>query len=88
MIKMRGLFSEKFSSNFCIEMAQTYTDILKMAIKVHVCESAFSALLAMKPKTLNRIDAIHDMRVALSKVEQNKAELIAKEGSPPLPLIQ
>ena len=55
--KARRLFSEKSCSDFWIEMAQTYPDISKMALKVLIpfpttyeCESAFSALLAIKPK--------------------------------------
>ena len=53
------LFSEKSCSDFWIEMAQAYLDILKMALEVIIpllttykCESAFLALglLAIKPK--------------------------------------
>jgi len=43
------------------------------------CESAFSALVSIKPTARNRLDAIHDMRVALSKTEPNIAELIAEK---------
>ena len=82
----RRLFSEKSCSDFWIKMAQTYPDISKMALKVLIpfpttyeCESAFSALLAIKPKARNRLDAIHDTRVALSKTEPNIAELIAQK---------
>ena len=82
----RRLFGEKPCRDFWIEMAQTYPDISKMALKVLIpfpttyeCESAFSALLAIKPKARNRLDAIHDMRVALSKTEPNIAELIAQK---------
>jgi len=74
----RRLFSEKSCSVFWIEMAQSYPDISKMALKVLIpflttyeCESAFSVLLAIKPKTRNRLDAIHDMRFALSTTEPN-----------------
>jgi len=82
----RRVFSEKSCSDFWIEMAQTYPDSSKMALKVlisfpttHECESAFSALLSIKPTARNRLDAIHDMRVALSKTEPNIAELIAQK---------
>ena len=82
----RRLFSEKSCSDFWIEMAQSYPDISKMALKVLIpfpttyeCESAFSALLAIKPKARNRLDAIHDMRVALSTTEPNIAELVTKK---------
>ena len=85
----RSLFSEKSCSDFWIEMAQTYPDISKMALKVLIpfpttyeCESAVSALLVMKPKARNRLDAIHDITVALSKTESNIAELKAKEVHP------
>ena len=67
-------------------MAKTYPDISKIALKVLIpfpttyeCESAFLALLAIKPKAQNQLDAIHDMRVALFKTESNIAELIAQK---------
>ena len=70
----RSLFSEKSRSDFWIEMAQTYPDISNMALKgliplpiTYECESAFWTLLAIKPEVRNRLDAIHDMSVALSK---------------------
>ena len=82
----RRVFSEKSYSDFWIEMAQIYLDISKVALKVLVpfpttyeCESAFSALLSIKPTARNRLDAIHDMRVALSKTEPNIAELTAQK---------
>ena len=53
----RRLFGEKPCSDFWIKMAQTYPDISKMALKVLIpfptiyeCESAFSAILAIKSK--------------------------------------
>ena len=60
--------------------------MLKMALKVLIlfpticeCESAFLALLAIKPNVQNRLDAIYYMRIALSKMESHIAELIAKK---------
>ena len=60
--------------------------INKMALKVLIpfpttyeCESAFSALLSIKPTARNRLDAIHNVTVALSKTEPNIAELIAQK---------
>ena len=83
---VRSLPSEKSCSDFWIETAPTYPDISKMDLKVLIpfprtyeWESAFSALVAIKPKARNRQDAIHDMWVALSKTEPNIAELIAKK---------
>ena len=77
----RRLFSEKSRNDFWIEMAQTHPDISKMALKVLIlfpttyeCESAFSALLFIKPKARNLLNAIHDMRVALLKTEPNIAD--------------
>jgi len=82
----RSLFSEKSCNEFWIEMAQTYPDISKMALKVLIpfsttyeCESAFLSLLATKLKSRNWLDAIHDMRVALFKMKPNIAELTAKK---------
>ena len=55
-----------------------------MALKVLIpfqttyeCESAFSTLLAIKPKAQNQLDAIRDMMVVLPK--PTIAELIAKK---------
>ena len=66
-------------------MAHTYPDISKMALEVLIpfpttneCGSAFSALLAIKPKDGNQLHMIHDMKVVLSKTKPNIAELIAK----------
>jgi len=57
-----------------------------MALKVLILfpttyerESAFSALLAIKPKARNRLDVIHDWMFALYKMEPNIAELTAKK---------
>ena len=69
IVKAKSLFS-----HFWNEIAQTYPDISEMALKVLIpfpttydCESAFSALLTIKPKARNRLDTIHDTRIALSK---------------------
>ena len=43
------------------------------------CKYTFTALLVMKLKGRNRLDAIHDMKVALSKTEPCIAKLIAKK---------
>jgi len=91
----RRVFSEKSCSDFWIEMAQTYPDISKMALKVLIpfpttyeCESAFSSLLSIKPTARNRLDAIHDMRVALYKTEKKHSRTDSTEGSAPVTLIQ
>ena len=83
----RSLLSEKSCSDFWIEMAHAYPDISKMALKILIafpttneCEFAYLALLAIKPKARNRVDAIHDMGVALSKTKLNIAELITKKN--------
>ena len=88
-------FSEKSCSDFWIEMALTYPDISKMALKVLIpfpttyeCESAFSSLLSIKPTARNRLDAIHDMRVALYKTEKKHSRTDSTEGSAPVTLIQ
>ena len=88
----KSLFSEKSCSDFWTEMAQTNPDILKMAKEVLIpfptiyeCKSGFSARLDIKPKPQNRLDAIHDMRVVLSKTEPNIAVPVPSlRGVPPL----
>ena len=55
--------------------------VLKVQIlfpTIYECESAFSPLLAIKPKARNRLDEIYDKRVALSKTEPRIGRLIAK----------
>ena len=61
-------------------MAQTYLYISRMTLKVLIqfpityeFEASFWALLAMKQTARNWFDAIHDMKVALSKTEPSIA---------------
>jgi len=78
MMKMlEAYLIKKYCSDFWIKMAQTYPSISKMAFKVLIpfpttydCESAFLALLTIKPKPQNRLDVTHDMWVVLSKTNQ------------------
>ena len=81
----RRLFSEKSCSNSWIEIAQTYLDISKLALKIPIpfpktyeYESAFS-LLAIKTNAQNWLDAIHNMRIALFETEPNITKLIAQK---------
>ena len=90
----RRLFSEESCSDFWIETTQTYPDISKIVLKVLIpfptiyeCKSAFSALLAIKPKAQNRLDAIHDMRLALSKNGTKHSRTESTEASAPVTLI-
>ncbi len=76
-------FREMCCSDFWIEMAQSYPDISKMALKVLIpfpttyeCETAFSTLLSIKTKHRNRLDATNDMRVALAKTKPHIEVLI------------
>ena len=71
-------------------MAQAYSDVAKMALKVltpfettNECEAAFSTLLVIKIKSRNRLEATNDMRVALAKIKPNLEELVqAKQKHP------
>ena len=77
-------------SDFLIEMAQSYPDVSKIALKLLIpfattdeCEAAFSTLLAIKIKSRNRLEATNDMRVALAKTKPNLEELVqAKQMHP------
>ena len=71
---------------FWIEMAQSYPDVAKMALRVLIpfattyeCESAFSTLLTIKTKARNRLCATNDMRVALAKTNPNLEALVLEK---------
>ncbi|XP_068218544.1 zinc finger BED domain-containing protein 5-like [Palaemon carinicauda] len=76
-------FREMCRTDFWIEMTNSSPSVAKMALKVLIpfattyeCESAFSTLLAIKLKSRNRLEAIHDMSVALAKTKPNIEELV------------
>ena len=65
-------------SNFWIEMATSHPDDAKMPLKLLIPfsttykgEKAFSAVVTIKTKSLNRLDATCDMRIALSNTQLN-----------------
>ena len=67
-------------------MIQTYPNLAKMALKVlilfattHECEAAFSTLLHIKSEYGNRVDVIHEVRVALTKTLPKIDKFIAKK---------
>ncbi|XP_014776045.1 zinc finger BED domain-containing protein 5 [Octopus bimaculoides] len=67
---------EMCCSDFWIEMARSYFDVVKVSLKVlmpfpttYECETPFSTFLANKTKSRNQLDVTPEMRVALFKTE-------------------
>ncbi|XP_068220043.1 protein FAM200A-like [Palaemon carinicauda] len=89
-LSAKHTFREMCSSDFWIEMTNSSPSVAKMALKVLIpfattyeCESAFSTLLAIKSKSRNRLEATHDMRVALAETKPKIEELVqAKQMHP------
>lgn len=86
----KHVFSQMCCSDFWIEMAQSYPDVAKMALRVLIpfattyeCETAFSTLLAIKTKSRNRLGVTNDIRVALSKTKPNIDELVREKQMHP-----
>lgn len=76
-------FPEMCCTHFWIEMAQSYPNGAKMALKLLIpfattyeCEAAFPTLLNFKLKSRDRLNVTHDMRVALSKTQPKIEELV------------
>ena len=66
-------FHEMCCCDFWTQMAISYPDVAKMALKLLIpfpttyeCKKVFFALDTIKTKSQNRLDVTHDMRVALS----------------------
>ncbi|XP_052825403.1 zinc finger BED domain-containing protein 5-like [Octopus bimaculoides] len=78
-------FREMCCSDFWIEMAQTYPDVAKMALKVlmpflttYECETAFSTFLAIKTKSRNQLNVTRNESCPLqNRVEHNTAGYFA-----------
>ena len=73
-------------------MVQSYSDVAKTALKklipfatTYECETAFSTLLAIKTKSLNRLEVTNEMRVALAKTKPNLEELVQAKQIHPSP---
>ena len=71
---LRSDFNSKNVAEFWCSLTQAYPRLVKRAMvglipfsTTYLCESGFSALLAIETKQRNRLDAKDDMRVALSK---------------------
>ncbi|XP_029645725.1 zinc finger BED domain-containing protein 5-like [Octopus sinensis] len=76
-------FCEMSCSNFWIEMAQSYLDVVKISLKLlmpfpttYECETTFSTFFAIKTKSQNQLDVTSEMMVAFSRTEPNSEELV------------
>ena len=74
MLMLRSEFNSKNLAEFWCSLAQAYPHLVKRAMvalipfaTTYLCEVGFSALLAIKTKQRNRLDAKDNMRVALAK---------------------
>jgi hypothetical protein len=70
----QGFFSQNLDEFWCSKIV-AYPVLAKKALSALIpfattclCESGFSALVSDKTKARNRLDARHDMRLALSKI--------------------
>ncbi|XP_013777509.1 protein ZBED8-like [Limulus polyphemus] len=79
-------FEAKTLENFWASQVTRFPNISKKALTVlvpfattYLCEVGFSTLLYVKSKFRNRLDAQHDMRIALSKKEPHIPDIIAKK---------
>ena len=83
-------FREMCCSDVWIQMATSYPDVAKMALKLLIsfpttyeCEKAFSTLVTTKTKSRNKLNVTHDKRVVLSNTPPNIEELLkAKQVHP------
>ena len=78
-------FNAKTLEEFWCSQQQSYQSLAKQAIRsmilfatTYLCEAGFSALVTMKTKYRNCMDAQHDMRVALSKTHRQFSDLVQK----------
>ena len=74
MQMLRSDFNSEKVAKFWCSLTRVYIRLAKRTkvalipfATTYLCESGFSALLAIKTKQQNRLDAKDDMRVALSK---------------------
>ena len=87
----RSLFSEKFCCEFWIEMAQTYLDVSKMALKVLIpCPTKIEVWICIFGATCHEAKSLKPVRcnlqfeVKFSQTEPNIAEVVVKnEVHPP-----
>ena len=81
------VFRKICCNDFWIQMATSYPDVAKMALKLLIpfpitckCEKALSALVTIKTKSQNRLD---DMRAALSNTQPNIEKLLKVKQAHP-----
>lgn len=70
-------------SELSIEMMQFYLDIAKLVLKfiipfatTYKYRTAFATLLAIKTKARNKLDAAHDRRVTISKMQPDSEDML------------
>ena len=61
------------------QLAERALKVLVPFAATYLCEAGFSALLHIKTKARNRLDASDDMRVALSKKEPRFSIIIEEK---------
>ncbi len=84
----KEVFIQKSLTKFSCAMLSAYPSLSILSLKVlvpfattYLCESGFSALVAMKCDKRNRLNVEDDMRVSLSKTEPKISDL-AKAVAP------
>lgn len=79
---MKNLFNQKPQTDFWIGLRSDYPALANRAVKTlmpfattYLCESGFSALTSMKTKYRHRLRVENDLRLRLSPIQPNIAEL-------------
>ena len=87
MQMLRSEFNSKNLAEFWCSLAQAYPRLMKRAMvalilfaTTYLCEAGFSALLAIKTKQRNRLDAKDNMHVALAKTVPQFRVLVEGKG--------
>ena len=82
----KNAFQSNSLSSFWCSMMESYPKISDLAVRVllpfastYLCESGFSALLAIKTKSRNKLSVEDDLRCALATTEPRIHELVAQK---------
>jgi hypothetical protein len=85
----QGLSNQNLDEFWCSQIA-AYPVLAKKALSAlipfattYLCESGFSTLVSVKTNAINRLDAAHDMRLALSKTVSRISVLTDRKQQQP-----
>ena len=82
---LQELLANRSISEFWASISRFYPNLAKKALRVTLpfittyrCEAGFSALVTIKTKNRSRLDASHDIRLALSETEPRIDRLVER----------